>query len=523
MAEQDYIPKFARTILTKTPLSSNQLTGLVKKPFVQKLVFREAEKFMFNQLRQSRSNPHMAPGIQEDQTSMSLAILGSLQRAFENNRLSESYLDTVVNVLVKTLLIEKGDWPTREAFREKYGFRSPSFLVVSPGKACNLRCTGCYADADNRTKALDWSILSRMVDEAKTLWGSRFIVISGGEPFAYRSEGKGFLELIEQHPDCFFIAYTNGTLITDKVSKRLAKSGNMLPCISVEGWRETTDRRRGPGVFDKILETMARLREDQVPFGLSFTATRNNAEELLSEEFIDFFIDQGALMAWLFQYMPIGRAFTLDLMVTPEQRAWMWKQSWELVREKRFLIADFWNHGTCVDGCLSAGGHGNGGYFYIDWNGAISPCVFVPYSPLNIKDVYARGDNLNDVWQDPFFAALRQWQVDYKKNNRNGLTPCPNRDHHDELEKLLYQYEPDPTDTNAFETLVDPGYTEGLVAYNQKYEQITKDIWENHYLNRKVEEGELLTPLPEIPQIEDESEQESQISIADKEELSVDR
>lgn len=511
------IPNTLQDMLTRT-LATNDLKIIqwTKNPVIRKMIVRQVEKYMFTQLQESRLDPEISPGIQDDHTAMGLAILGSIERGLSNNLLSENYINNIVNVLIKTLFLEKGDWATREAFREEFGIRSPSFLVVSPGKACNLRCSGCYADADNHTKALEWDILSRMINEAKTLWGSRFIVISGGEPFAYRSKGKGFLDLIEQHPDCFFLAYTNGTLINKDVSRRLSEIGNLLPCISLEGWKETTDRRRGEGVFDKILETMALLRKDGVPFGLSLTATSHNPEEILSDEFIDYFIEQGALLAWLFQYMPIGRAFTLDLMPTPEQRAWMWKRSWEIARDKRFFLADFWNHGTCVDGCLSAGGHDNGGYFYVDWNGAISPCVFVPYSPLNIRDVYARGETLNDVWLDPFFAAMREWQFEYKENERNGLAPCPNRDHHDELERLLLKYEPDPTDINAFETLIDPEYTRGLVAYNQKYEKITGEIWEKHYLHRKVEEDELLPPLPDVPILEEEPSPRENISIPDK-------
>jgi len=177
----------------------------------------------------------------------------------------------------------------------------------------------------------------------------------------------------------------------------------------------------------------------------------------------------------------------------------MWRRSWEIVREKRFFLADFWNSGTACDGCLSAGGHGSGGYFYVDWNGAVSPCVFMPYSPVNIKDVYARGGTLNDVWQEPFFQALRQWQLDYKKSNRNGLAPCPNRDHHDELAQLLKVHEPDPTDANAAETLTDPGYTTGLVAYNREFEALTGEIWENHYLYRSIAQDGSIAPLPEVP------------------------
>ncbi|TLN00101.1 radical SAM protein, partial [bacterium] len=294
-------------------------------------------------------------------------------------------------------------------------------------------------------------------------------------------------------------AYTNATLIDDKISQRLAKAGNLLLCISVEGWKERTDERRGAGVFDKILNAMSLLRRDGVPFGISLTGTRHNAEEILSEDFIDFFMKQGALFAWLFQYMPIGRSFTLDLMVTPQQRAWMWHRSWEIVRERCFFIADFWNHGTTCDGCLSAGGHGAGGYFYIDWNGAVSPCVFMPYSPVNIHDVYARGGTLDDVWKQPFFASLRKWQLDYKTANRNGLAPCPNRDHHDELEQLLREHEPEPTDANAAETLTDPAYTRGLVAYNHEFEAITGGIWQNHYVQRASPPDGTIADLPDVP------------------------
>jgi len=228
------------------------------------------------------------------------------------------------------------------------------------------------------------------------------------------------------------------------------------------------------------------------------TGTRDNVEEILSDEFIEFFIQQGALFAWLFQYMPIGRAFTLDLMPTPQQRAWMWHRSWVIIRERRFFVADLWNHGTVCDGCRSSGGHGAGGYFYIDWNVAVSLCVFMPYLPTNIKEVYAGGGTLNDVWNEPFFHSLRKWQLDYKKENRNGLAPCPNRDHHDELEQLLWEFEPDPIDVNAAETLTDPDYTRGLMTYNREFEAITGGIWEKHYVHRAPGKNDSIEPLPEI-------------------------
>ncbi len=109
---------------------------------------------------------------------------------------------------------------------------------------------------------------------------------------------------------------------------------------------------------------MEQLRKAGVFFGISLTATRHNVEEILSEEFIDYFFEQqGAFYGWIFQYMPIGRSFTLDLMPTPEQRLWMWKRSWEIVKKRKIFLADFWNHGTLSNGCI-AGGRARGGVRY---------------------------------------------------------------------------------------------------------------------------------------------------------------
>jgi len=485
-----------------SPASTPQLVRLSKNRLVQEVVRHEVKKLLLNLLKASRSDPSALPSVQDDRIAMATAITESVYRGLRGKHFSDAYLRGILQVLIKTLFIDRGDPEQQKQFQEAFGKLAPSFLLLAPGKACNLRCPGCYSDSDDRKASLEWSLIDRIVEEAKELWGERLFVISGGEPFAYRSEGKGIMEFFEKHQDSFFLVFTNATLIDDEVSRRLSRSGNVLLCLSIEGFRALTDARRGDGVFDQVTETMDRLNRDGVPFGVSLTATCHNVEEILSEEFVEFIMKKGALLAFMFHYMPIGRSFTLDLMPTPEQRAWMWRRSWEIVREKQFFMPDFWNHGTCVDGCIAAGGHGQGGYFYIDWNGAVTPCVFMPYSPLNIRDVYAEGKTLNDVWQEPFFQAVRQWQYDYIDDGRSMIAPCPNRDHHDELEQLLLHYEPEPTDSNAAETLIDPEYTRGLVAYDRRFEAITGGIWEDHYQQRTAAGNELFAPLPDVPVVE---------------------
>jgi len=449
-----------------------------------------------------KNDPSISAGVVEDQTAMSLAILNSVNRALSDCKFSEATYQKAGAVLGRDLFIEKSKRKEKAAsFTQKYGISQPSFLLISPTKACNLHCIGCYADSDSNVQSLDWDIVDKTITDAYDEWGVQFTVISGGEPLAYRSQGKTILDLAEKHPDNYFMFYTNSTLITNEVAQRMADLGNIVPMISLEGWRERTDARRGEGVFDKVMSSMDRLYEAGVIYGVSLTATRENAEEILSDEFIEFlFHKKHAVMGWIFQYMPIGRSYTLGLMPTPEQRLQMWKQSWKLVREKSIFLADFWNHGTVVDGCLSAGGHGNGGYMYIDWNGNVSPCVFVPYSPVNIKDVYAKGGNLTDIFNEPFFADLRKWQADIKiqTNGKNLLNPCPIRDHNADLRQLIRKHEVEPLDLNAAEALQDANYAKGMDVYDEKYQKIVDTVWEKVYVQNSPLEAEDTEKLTEL-------------------------
>jgi len=430
-----------------------------------------------------------------------VAMARAAERALADRRVNARSLETVISTLVKSLLINNGNRETFERFRAEHNAQPPTFLVISPVKTCNLRCVGCYADAGPTAERLDWDVFSRIIAEAKEQWGTRFFVISGGEPFAYRSQGKDLIDMAAQHDDCLFMCYTNGTLIDDETAARLGAVGNLWPAISVEGWRERTDARRGQGVFDRILAAMARLRTEKVPFGISMTATRDNCEEIFSDSFVDFlYQDQGALFGWVFHYMPIGRSYTLELMPTPEQRMVMWERLWTIIREKQYLLIDFWNHGTAADGCLSAGGHGHGGYLYIDWNGAVSPCVFVPYSPVNVNEAFARGQTMTDIWQDDFFASLRSWQKDFQDRHCNEMAPCPIRDHHAELRRLLEEHEPDPIDENAEAALLDPEYAQGLERYDQAFQALSEPVWREHYMQEGAAEAQ---PEPEAAPVED--------------------
>ncbi|MFQ6092492.1 MAG: radical SAM/SPASM domain-containing protein [bacterium] len=481
------------TLKSMLAMSSRSLVNAVlANDTLRSLALRAGEKKIYQVLieKNRTGSPRRS---QEDKYYMLRNMLQSINRALESKRISPSFRRGLIEVLVGSVLLE--DNAARRAFRKSHGFGPPTFLLISPTKRCNLRCIGCYASSSSaNAEKLDYKTVDRILTQKRELWGSHFTVISGGEPLMWRSEGKNLIDLVAEHSDQFFLMYTNGTLIGERVASRMAEVGNITPAISVEGFGKETDARRGKGVHRRILGAFENLRNRGVPFGISITATRHNAELVLSDDFLDFYFeDQGALYGWIFQYMPIGRSYTLDLMVTPEQRKWMFEREQYLVQDRGLFIADFWNSGSVANGCISAGREG--GYFCIDWNGNCPPCDFFPYYTHNIVDVYKKGGDLNTVLMCPLFQDIRNWQREYgymkpAREVGNQIAPCISKDHHRVARKIIETAGARPKNREGEEALKDPTYYTGLVACGDAVDRLTRPIWERDYIGPERERVE---------------------------------
>lgn len=218
--------------------------------------------------------------------------------------------------------------------------------------------------------------MDRILAEAKEL-GIYGIVLSGGEPFVY----PYLLDMAQKNNDIAFMVYTNGTRIDEKVADRLQDLGNISPAVSLEGWGEDTDARRGKGTFKKIMKAMDLMKERGIIFGASITITRNNIGQITSDNFIDFLIDKGVRYIWSFHYIPIGRKPDPDLMVLPEQRVYLFGINY-LRTNKPILIVDFWNDAQLTNGCIAGGIS----YIHINARGDVEPCAFVHFAVDNIRE-----------------------------------------------------------------------------------------------------------------------------------------
>ena len=112
------------------------------------------------------------------------------------------------------------------------------------------------------------------------------------------------IRLCEKHRDIAFHAFTNGTLIDDEFCKENAPRGQLLR-VSIEGFEEANDGRRGDGHFQKALAAMDLMRSYRIPsayLSLHEQKLQGRHERRISG-FAHF---KGCVFAWYFHYMPVG-------------------------------------------------------------------------------------------------------------------------------------------------------------------------------------------------------------------------
>lgn len=372
-------------------------------------------------------------------------------------QLSPNCRDKLLTNLLLNFLLFSHD--RRNEFFNKHGFMPPWFLLISPTMKCNLNCVGCSTRSYSDKEDLDFEIIDRVFTEAKEL-GMYFVVTLGGETFTR----KDIFDIFKKHSDMYFLVYTNGTLITEEVAKKLGELANVTLAFSVEGFEQETDKRRGKGVFKKIINAMEICRKYGILFGVSVTATKFNNDLICSDKFIDFFIKNGAYYAWYFQYIPIGSKPDVNLMPTPEQRVKLRKRAIEIRNTKPFFVGDFWNDGPFVSGCLAGGRK----YLHINHKGDVEPCGFVHFAVDNIKN-----KPLKQVLNSDFFKTIRKNQ----RGIKNLLTPCMIIDNPWLLRQACKMCNAKPTHLGAETIIKDQKIVKHLDNYSKRIHELSDDVW----------------------------------------------
>lgn len=357
----------------------------------------------------------------------------------------------------------------RKEFQDKNGFYPPGFIVISPSMLCNLKCFGCYSGNYIKDKGLSVEVIDRILYEANEM-GIYFAVISGGEPF-FR---KDLLDVFERHKEMAFHVFTHGGLLDEKLIDRIVNIGNIVPAISIEGYEEDTDLRRGKGHYAAIMKAMDLLSEAGVLFGFSATQTSKNTDTITSDRFIDMMAEKGCTLGWFFSYCPVGREPNLDLMPRPEQRDLLRERLKYFRSTKPILLADFWNDGPLVGGCLAAGRR----YLHINANGDIEPCVFAHYAVDNIHNT-----TMQEALKSKLFTTIK----DRLASGGNLYKPCMLIDRPEVWREAVFASGARPTHEGA-ETLVTT-LSDAMDKYAVEYGRLANPAWEQYLKENDEQHG----------------------------------
>jgi MoaA/NifB/PqqE/SkfB family radical SAM enzyme len=388
---------------------------------------------------------------------------------------SKSYKKNLVRNLILNQFIEGKHRRRAQDYEDNV---IPNMLVISPTMRCNLNCTGCYSGLYEKHGDLSEEELDRVIGEARDM-GIYFIVISGGEPYLLKD---ALLRIFKKYNDMFFLTYTNGTFLDKKTTRKLKRLGNVAPAISVEGWEAETDQRRGKGMWNKINEAMSNLRKAGVLFGISVTYTRHNIDVVTDDKFIEHFINKGAIFGWYFMFMPVGKDPILDLVPTPEQRVYTGDRVEQMRKKYPVFLADFWNDGDAVSGCLAGGRQ----YLHILNSGSVEPCVFVHFGVDNIRE-----KPLKDIVNSDFFKSIRR-EFPYNED-ANLKRPCMIIDNPNVLRKVVRDGYVKYGHDHSEDIIKDPNVVEWVDNYAEEYRKLRDPEWQrriNDPNDRWYKEGE---------------------------------
>ncbi len=262
--------------------------------------------------------------------------------------------------------------------RLKQGEYFPPFLYVSIINSCNLRCQGCWVDVAAERGMISLEDMNRLINNAKK-HGNRFFGIVGGEPFMH----PHLLDMLAEHPDCYFQIFTNGHFITDERAKQMRKMGNVTPLISVEGSEIVSDERRGrKDVLSKTMQGIHACLDEKILTGVCTSLCQTNIDDLLTDKWVDRLIEMGVMYTWYHVYRPMGPDASPDLCLTPEQQ----------LRVRKFVVntratkpiglidANYDHDGAAL--CPAATGISH----HISPWGDVEPCPIVQFAKESIHD-----------------------------------------------------------------------------------------------------------------------------------------
>jgi radical SAM protein with 4Fe4S-binding SPASM domain len=160
---------------------------------------------------------------------------------------------------------------------------APTMVQILLTRKCNLHCSYCGADKFNEVEKEEELNTKEWLNLLKRLKAIQVfsLDLSGGEMFLR----EDIFEILETAVKLKFPVInitSNGTLINEKVAKQLKRLnlGNKNISISLDGNKESHDRLRGTGSFNKTIKGITNLVDNGIIPKILFTPLKSNYKTL---------------------------------------------------------------------------------------------------------------------------------------------------------------------------------------------------------------------------------------------------
>lgn len=273
---------------------------------------------------------------------------------------------------------------------------------------CNLKCLHCYQE-NHKPIQLEFDKLVIIYKQFKELLNKKkmkgHINITGGEPLCNPYLFK-LLDLIKEDSDLItFSILTNGTLINEKISKKIKSYNPLYVQVSLEGGKKTNDYIRGKGTYKKVAEGIVNLRKENIFTSISFTATSLNYKEF--PKVVRYARKYGVNNVWSDRFIPLGDS-DKSLALNYEQT----REYLEIMNKERNKLKMVKNNNTTISMYRALQFQMTNDFAYgctagdtlltVMENGDLVPCRRMPITIGNLfdrsmYDLYIKSDVLKDL------------------------------------------------------------------------------------------------------------------------------
>jgi MoaA/NifB/PqqE/SkfB family radical SAM enzyme len=269
------------------------------------------------------------------------------------------------------------------------GSIGPSHAQIGVTNYCPQHCDYCY----NKKRSgipLETKEIIKLISDLKNM-GVFWLGLTGGEPLL----NNDIVDIIKSASDvCAVKLFTTGCGLTVELAEEMKKAGLFSVCVSLDSWdAEVHDKNRNyEGAFNTALKAVDIFKKTWIHTGISAVLSREIINKAGLEKFLSFLDGLTIHEIWLSEAKPSVESYWKDEMViTTEEKALL--SSIQNERNKKpGMTVNYLAHFESEEHFGCNAGHK---MLYVDAFGDTSPCVFIPMTFGNIRDV-----PVAEIWDD---------------------------------------------------------------------------------------------------------------------------